>query len=128
MSLDWQAYVTNQSQALNVIQYTKSKNESVKVMKKIFQTLAVSAAVFYMAFLPVCASCPIKLTENITGAACSVPELNKLEKGRSMKENLYSKPKSERDLRPIRVTSEMNKWNNSDCLFGTCFYKTILAR
>ena len=111
-----------------MVQYTKSKNESVKVMKKNFQTLAVYVAVFYMAFLPVCASCPIKLTENITGAACSVPELNKLEKGRSMKENLYSKPKSERDLRPIRVTPEMNKSNNSDCLFGTCFYKTILDR
>lgn len=111
--------------SLNAIQCMKSKNESVEVMKKIFQILAVSATVFYMSILPACASCPIKLNENITGAACSIQETNNLQKSKPVKENTDSISKNKRDLRPIRISPEIQKSNVDDCLFGMCIHRMI---
>ena len=118
-------YWINQSQALNAIQCMKSKNESVEVMKKVFQILAVSVAVFYMSVLPVCSSCPIKLTENITGAACSIQEANNLQKSKPVKNDIGSMPNSKRDLRPVRMSPEIQKSNAGDCLFGMCVHRMI---
>ena len=102
-------------------------------MKNIFQTLAFFGVSFYIAemtflALPACASCPIKLTENTTGAACSVQELGSTEKNKNMNENLGSRPKAERDLRPIRVSPEIHKSDYTKCVFGTCVYRDILSK
>lgn len=91
-------------------------------MKKIFTTLAVISAMFFV--VPAFA-CSQEKAEVITGGACSIKELNNLEKEKTVKKNFL--PLGERDLRPVKERPVM-PLSDDDCLFGMCLYRTILER
>ena len=93
-------------------------------MKKIFITLVIFCAVFSV--LPVC-GCSQGNSESMTGGACSVKELNNLEKTGTVKGKIDSKPRMEVDLRPVKNAQEIRKNEVKTCLFGECLYKTILG-
>lgn len=69
-----------------------------------------------------------KTNELTTGGACSIKELNNLEKTGAVQSKLTTKPKGELNLRPLKIESEMQKPQNSVCLFGDCIYKTLLGK
>lgn len=87
-------------------------------MKKIFKMLVVLFAV--LCAIPAW-SCSLQ-TGNMTGGACSIKELNNLEKSRSTKEkvNLYSK--KEKNLRPTRLNPEIMNICDVYCVFGMNLY------
>ena len=94
-------------------------------MKKIFTALVVFCAVFSV--LPVC-GCSQENAGNITGGACSIKELNNLEKQRSEQGKIGSLSKMKVDLRPVRQNQEIRKNENPNCILGTCLYQTILDK
>lgn len=103
--------------------------ESVEAMKKIFAMLVVlfalicaTPALAYSQKTEMCTG------EMITGSACSISELNNLEKNKNADEKLGLNPKGAKDLRPVRFTSEIRKSNSDDCIFGMCLIKTLLGR
>lgn len=71
-------------------------------------------------------ACGEKQIESITGGACSILELNKLEKS---KETMQPPVLSEgKDLRPVRKTPVINKLDDNECLLGTCLYRIIVEK
>lgn len=100
-------------------------------MKKMKMPLVLLAAVFAVAgfsIAPALAACS-KSNETITtGSACSIQDLNNLEKNTSVQEKLTTEPKREKDLRPIRLEGGMQKPQLDKCVLGTCIYKTLLGR
>lgn len=112
--------------------------ESVEVMEKIFKTLVVLCAAFYSisCTMPVLA-CSQENVGSTTGSACSIKELNNLEKSRQEKGHgmFSSEPKGvkvERNLRPVNSGLNMTKSGQdsglNNCLFGMCLQKTLLGK
>lgn len=94
-------------------------------MEKMLKTLLVSCFTFCFVFsVNYASACPLGLTNGkMSGGACSIRDLNNLENNANGdKANVLSR--SQRDLRPVRPKSEMQK--KDDCLFGMCLYKKIL--
>lgn len=89
-------------------------------MKKIFYTMLLACIFFYT--IPVLA-CGQQEKGTMTGAACSISELNNLGKSKTATKNLN--PYQERNLRPVKFIFEMSKSDN-DCLLGTCLYKKLI--
>lgn len=97
--------------------------ESRNIMEKVIKALLVLSFVFFAA--PIWA-CDLKTGEqNITGAACSIKELNNLEKNKNAQNVVM--PERNRDLRPIRLSPDI-KNPADDCLFGMCLQKTLLGK
>ena len=94
-------------------------------MKKMFTTLVVFCVALFA--LPAC-GCSQENSANITGGACSIKELNNLEKSKNQQMDIDSKSKVGIDLRPVRINPEIRKSEDSTCVFGKCLYKTILDK
>ena len=73
-------------------------------------------------------ACSSDKAETVSGAACSISELNNLEKKKTDKGKTELEPKVEIDLRPVNKTPEIRSIDDRDCLFGECLYKTILGK
>lgn len=94
-------------------------------MKKIFfTTLAVIFAV--QCTIPVW-SCSLE-KGIMTGGACSIKELNNLEKSRNPQKKVNLNSKGERNLRPVRLNPEITKPDEGSCIFGMCLNKTLLEK
>lgn len=110
--------------------YREVIDESVNSMKKVLKALLVLCAI--SCAIPAFAACSQDLKQVTTGSACSISELNNLEKSEKTQENvqkqLIQSPKRERNLRPLRYTSEIRKSDDKDCLFRMCLYKTLLGK
>ena len=96
-------------------------------MKKIFGTLVVFCVVSCTIFCaePVFAACSQEPTEIVTGAACSIKDLN-LEKNKTAQEKVNLSPTKERNLRPIKPDSGMSQSVDNDCILGMCLYRNLL--
>lgn len=93
-------------------------------MKKILTTLAVIFAV--LCAMPVW-SCSLE-KGIITGGACSIKELNNLEKSRNPQEKVNLNSKRERNLRPVRLNPNIMKQDGGYCVFGMCLKKNLLEK
>ncbi len=95
-------------------------------MEKVFDVmLAVLLAFLLAKTIPVLACS--KGGEIVTGAACSIQELNSAAENKIFVDNLHSENKTYRNLRPVKIVEpEKNNYGKVDCLFGNCLYKTIL--
>lgn len=91
-------------------------------MKKIFETLVILLVVFCVQYASACT----QTKESMTGAACSIKELNSLETNKIMQKRANFSFYEEKDLRPVKVVPVMQNLYNDDCLFGMCFYRQIL--
>lgn len=87
-------------------------------MKKIFKTLVVLFAV--LCAIPVW-SCS-QQAGDITGGACSIKELNNLEKSKNEKEKVKLYSKRERNLRPTGLNPEITNICDVYCVFGMNLY------
>lgn len=97
-------------------------------MKKIFKTLVILVAVFCVASaIPSCA-CAKKAGDVVTGSACSIAEINNLEKAKHSQEKVDVKLKNERNLRPVRLNPEIPKTMGDDCVLGNCLYKSVIGK
>lgn len=105
----------------------KCAEESVISMKKIFKTLVILIAVFCAASTPTFA-CAKKASDIVTGSACSIAEINNLEKAKHSQVNDNFKMKNEKNLRPVRLSPEIPKTTGDDCIFGNCLYKSVLGK
>ena len=94
-------------------------------MKKILTTLVVLCAVLSVS--PVC-GCSQSNSTSMTGGACSISDINNLEKAKTTQGKIGSEPKVEVGLRPVKNTSEVRINKDKTCLFGECLYKSILGR
>lgn len=92
-------------------------------MEKTIKALLVFCAV--LCVVPVFA-CTQDGNKNVTGAACSIKDLNNLEKNKNVQEKVMT-PEREKDLRPVRLNQETPK-SDSDCLLGTCLQKSLFGR
>lgn len=112
------------------------KKESVEAMKKILKTLVLfCVAVFSIQGANIVyGACPIDKMGNLTGAACSMRDVNSLESKRSNPGffNLNSKKEKserpERNLRPINFdydAVEVQMYGN--CPYGMCLQKSIFT-
>lgn len=93
---------------------------SVEAMKNIFKTLIVFFAVL-------CAIPTWSCSQNIgsmTGGACSIKELNNLEKNKTEKVNFAK----ERNLRPVRLNPEITKLCDAYCVFGMNLQRILLEK
>lgn len=90
-------------------------------MKKIFITLAVIVLIFVAA--PVLAACRTKITGNMTGGACSIDELNNLDKTQMSEKKGGITLNTERDLRPVKIKSKAVPYRYSNCLLKMCLYQ-----
>lgn len=63
--------------------------------------------------------------ENVTGAACSVAELNSMSKYKYAKENSITEPPSVKDLRPVKLDSSSSTGNLFGCKLGLCITERI---
>lgn len=107
----------------------KCAKESVIIMRKIFKTLVILFAVFCTASaMPTFAACAKNPKDIVTGSACSIAEINNLEKAKHSQEKVDSKLKNERNLRPVRLNKEIPKTVGDDCIFGICLQNTILGK
>lgn len=102
--------------------------ESVEVMKNVFNTLVV----IFVAFFTICTaipaySCSKESAGITTGGACTIKELQNLEKAKNPVERLNQEPKGERDLRPVRYTQEITNIKLKECKFGVCLPKSLLG-
>lgn len=88
-------------------------------MKKILTLTVILCVVFYGHIASACS----QTTESITGAACSIKELQNLEKGRQTTDNPSNS--ESKDLRPLRLNVETKKNEQTKCLFGPCLYRTL---
>ncbi len=93
-------------------------------MKKIIKALLVMGAVFFV--VPAYAGCAKNASETVSGAACSIKDLNNLEKNKNAQVKVMA-PERDRDLRPINLNPEM-KNSNRNCLFGMCLEKTLFGK
>lgn len=80
-------------------------------MKKIISTLVVLFAVFGAQYASACS----QTQESMTGGACSIKDLQNLEKSKKQESNF---DKTDQDLKPVKSSPEKQK---SGCeLFGLC--------
>lgn len=94
-------------------------------MKKMLKALMVMCALFFV--LPVY-SCS-QTEGNITGGACSIKELQNLEKNKTSQEkSFFQQSKPERDLRPVRSNPEIRQMPPEGCVFGRCLFKEVLNK
>lgn len=94
-------------------------------MKKISEALLILCIIFccYFCVNRASACSPNGTEEQITGGACSIKDLNNLESTRASKAKSMG---AERDLRPVKINSQMPKQQSDDCIFGKCLYRQIL--
>jgi hypothetical protein len=97
--------------------------ESVEAVKEIFKTLVILLATFLV--VPAFA-CSQKNSGGFTGGACSIAEINNLEKSKSLQVKVNFN--QEKNLRPVRIVPEMQKIISDNCIFGICLEKKILGR
>lgn len=110
----------------NHIMYKKCESGiGIGVMKKIIKTL-VMLSILTLA-LP-SFGCGEDKLYGITGGACSISELRNIEKNRIATDKDGLNPKRVIDLRPVRLTPEKSKFQEDECLFGSCLYKTLLGK
>lgn len=64
----------------------------------------------------------------VTGAACSISELNKLESVDDSKINSQIKSGKERNLRPVKSHLEITNIEESGCFWGQCLVKQIFGK
>ena len=97
-------------------------------MKKIFQNFAVvmTAALVVCFAIPVLA-CSNKESGIVSGSACSIADINALEKSEKINNEINSMPKGEKDLRPIKLSPNMEKQSGDKCIFGMCLYQNLLG-
>lgn len=114
----------------------ESVPESVISMKKIFKTLVIFVTVFCAVsilpsvnpFATPTFACAKKADDVITGSACSIAEINNLEKAKHSQEKVDFKLKNERNLRPVRLNPQIPKPMGDDCIFGNCLYKGVFGK
>lgn len=102
-----------------------------KVMEKIFKILLILCCAFCT--IPAFA-CSSDKAETVVGAACSISELNNLEKERTEKGKMSSTTAgdinldSERDLRPVKINTGTLVTPNGACIFGACLSKSLFDK
>ena len=97
----------------------------IGVMKKFF---LVPVVLLVMLCGESVLACSQEATGNITGGACSISELNNLEKAKNATEKASLDSKGVKDLRPVKLVPQVPKSNDDSCLFGMCIYKTLLGK
>ena len=94
-------------------------------MEKIFDIfLAVLLALFLAKTIPVLACS--NGSEIVTGAACSIKDLNDASEGRVFVDKPDIQKNFVKDLRPVRMQAPEKKDYKVNCPFGSCLYKTVL--
>lgn len=88
-----------------------------------YESFTVASMVFCTS---VYASCVQNEAGVVTGGACSINELQNLEKNRTEKRKMNFLPYGQRDLRPVRQQVQQMPKTDDDCLFGKCLYKTLI--
>lgn len=96
-------------------------------MKKIFKMLVVLFAVLYMIPAWSYPQCSQQMG-NVTGGACSIKELNSLEKSRSSQEKVNLDSKKERNLRPLSLNPEITNVCDVYCVFGMNLRNSLLEK
>lgn len=95
-------------------------------MNKIF---GIALALLFASFITVTCSPAMacsKNAQNITGAACSIKELNEMTQQKTVQTRSGQWGiKEERDLRPVKI-KDANKFLNQDCFYKWCFPKGSL--
>lgn len=96
-------------------------------MKKIFDALVIFCFTLCTVFCTqhALATCSQKAAETMTGAACSIKELN-LGKNKTAQDSLNISPIKERNLRPVKINSKVQKSDGDNCILGMCLYRNIL--
>lgn len=89
-------------------------------------TLCMIISLLTMFSIMQASACPLK--GETTGSACSVKELQKLEKQRTQDNAGFSgfNLKGEKNLRPVKVNPEINKPNEGECIF--CIQETLFGK
>jgi len=70
-------------------------------------------------------ACSQNTADYATGGACSIKELNNLEKAEKLQAN--ADETAERDLRPVKIVPKNVKFNEDYCVYGSCLRKKILG-
>lgn len=91
-------------------------------MKKI---LTMPTLILLLLFTSVAFACSQNETGITTGAACSIKDLN-LEKSRTVERRPGFLPYGKKDAGSMRSIQSAPLYDNSECLFGMCLYRTIL--
>lgn len=63
--------------------------------------------------------------ENVTGAACSIAELNSMSKYKYAQENSVTGPPVARNLRPVKLNSSTSTDDGVGCKLGLCIIDKI---
>lgn len=93
-------------------------------MKNILKGLVILLAVFCT--MPVLAC--TKQAGSMTGGACSLKELNNLEKSGRTQEKFSFNPKHQRDLRPVKLNQEITNPCNVYCIFDMYLQRNVLGK
>lgn len=93
-------------------------------MKKMLKALMVLCA--FICVVPAYACS--QTGANITGGACSIKELQNLEKSNASQEKVFFQLKPERNLRPVRSNLEIRQMPPEGCTFGRCLLKEVLNK
>lgn len=92
-------------------------------MKKILILLGIIfVAVFYAtpAF-----SCSLNEKDIMTGAACSVKELNEMQRNNFQQERINVNPEDESDFRPLKNKGKKGSEFHMGCPYGMCIQKSL---
>lgn len=93
-------------------------------MKRNIKTLVIFLTLFCV--VPVL-GCSQVQRGIITGGACSISELNNLEKAETVKEQINPEIKDEKNLRPVKIVPKTSKKGNI-CIFERCILKNLFGK
>ncbi len=111
----------------NLIMVLVWKLNRCGVMKKIFIPLVLTFAIFcFSCTLTSVYACIQDSAGYITGGACSIKELQNLEKNKSEQNKYQFQKKNGIDFAPNMRPSQIQSIDSFNCLFGMCLYRKIL--
>lgn len=97
-----------------------------EIMKEIFSIVVVFLVLFIA--VPAFSSCPREEKAVVAGAACSIDELNSVDRNGNLRENSKIVVVKERNLRPVKIHKEISPIEESGCFWGRCLSKQIFNK
>lgn len=99
-------------------------------MKKIFQTLVILCV--FSVSTGALAACSTKINQGVTGGACSIKELQNLEKSKTVQGRFGVLQNSQRDLRPVATKPQTYYIENPNKIVcpmrGMCLYRELFEK
>lgn len=96
--------------------------QEYRSMKMIFTLITLLIMFFTMQAF----ACPLDKSGQITGGACSIKDISKLEKSKKIQEKVNFNIKEEKNLRPVKINSEITKPDERSCIF--CLQEGVLRK